>query len=236
MSQGRALALPYWHAVQPALQLSSGHARLDTILGGGLSTDALTLITGAVAGFDDQDQCWVETTAQLPRANQNDLSAPLSTRLERHGVGTWSYLAPEQASGEEAGPRSAVNVIVSEAAAEWLVHDRRIRLLLIVIVVAFAGAFGRAVWLQGVRAGPLSKLAATQQRQTVDVPALTATDVTDVLAPTFNGYEQMATDDRDFLALRVPQRVNGVGVDARVDDAYEHRCLRVLVLPRLERI
>jgi cell division protein FtsI/penicillin-binding protein 2 len=49
--------------------------------------------------------------------------------------------------------------------------DRRIRLLLIVIVLAFAGAFGRAVWLQGVRAGPLSKLAATQQRQTVDVPA-----------------------------------------------------------------
>jgi cell division protein FtsI (penicillin-binding protein 3) len=49
--------------------------------------------------------------------------------------------------------------------------DRRIRLLLIVIVVTFAGAFGRAVWLQGVRAGPLSKLAATQQRQTVDVPA-----------------------------------------------------------------
>jgi cell division protein FtsI (penicillin-binding protein 3) len=49
--------------------------------------------------------------------------------------------------------------------------DRRIRLLLIVFVVAFAGAFGRAVWLQGVRAGPLSKLAATQQRQTVDVPA-----------------------------------------------------------------
>jgi cell division protein FtsI (penicillin-binding protein 3) len=49
--------------------------------------------------------------------------------------------------------------------------DRRIRLLLIVIVVAFAGAFGRAVWLQGVRAGPLSRLAATQQRQTVDVPA-----------------------------------------------------------------
>jgi cell division protein FtsI (penicillin-binding protein 3) len=49
--------------------------------------------------------------------------------------------------------------------------DRRIRLLLIVIVVAFAGAFGRAVWLQGVRAGPLSELAASQQRQTIDVPA-----------------------------------------------------------------
>jgi cell division protein FtsI (penicillin-binding protein 3) len=48
--------------------------------------------------------------------------------------------------------------------------DRRIRLLLVVIVLAFAGAFGRALWLQGVRAQPLSDLAATQQRQTIEIP------------------------------------------------------------------
>jgi cell division protein FtsI (penicillin-binding protein 3) len=49
--------------------------------------------------------------------------------------------------------------------------DRRIRVLLIVVVVAFAASFGRAAWLQGVRAQPLGELAATQQRQTVEVPA-----------------------------------------------------------------
>jgi cell division protein FtsI (penicillin-binding protein 3) len=51
------------------------------------------------------------------------------------------------------------------------VVDRRIRLLLVVIALAFAAMFGRALWLQGVRAQPLAELAATQQRQRVEVPA-----------------------------------------------------------------
>jgi cell division protein FtsI/penicillin-binding protein 2 len=49
--------------------------------------------------------------------------------------------------------------------------DRRIRLLLVALVLALAGTLARAVWLQGVRAQPLSRLAATQQRQTVELPA-----------------------------------------------------------------
>jgi cell division protein FtsI (penicillin-binding protein 3) len=49
--------------------------------------------------------------------------------------------------------------------------DRRIRLLLFALVIVFAGTLARAVWLQGVRAQPLSRLAATQQRQTVETPA-----------------------------------------------------------------
>ena len=51
------------------------------------------------------------------------------------------------------------------------VVDRRIRLLLVVLALVFAGTFARAAWLQGVRAQPLSNLAATQQRQTVEIPA-----------------------------------------------------------------
>ena len=35
----------------------------------------------------------------------------------------------------------------------------------------FAATLARAAWLQGVRAEPLSRLAATQQRQTVELPA-----------------------------------------------------------------
>jgi cell division protein FtsI/penicillin-binding protein 2 len=46
--------------------------------------------------------------------------------------------------------------------------DRRLRLLLVVL---FAASLGRAVWLQGVRAGELSRLAATQHRQTVAIQA-----------------------------------------------------------------
>ncbi|MGH3103198.1 MAG: peptidoglycan D,D-transpeptidase FtsI family protein [Gaiellaceae bacterium] len=49
--------------------------------------------------------------------------------------------------------------------------DRRIRLLLVVLALAFAASLGRAVWLQGVRAAPLARMAASQHRQTVVIPA-----------------------------------------------------------------
>jgi len=51
------------------------------------------------------------------------------------------------------------------------VVNRRIRLLFVVLALSFAGTLARAVWLQGVRAEPLSRLAATQQRQVVTIPA-----------------------------------------------------------------
>jgi cell division protein FtsI (penicillin-binding protein 3) len=49
--------------------------------------------------------------------------------------------------------------------------NRRIRLLFVLLALALAGSLARAVWLQGVRAQPLSSLAAKQQRQTVERPA-----------------------------------------------------------------
>jgi cell division protein FtsI (penicillin-binding protein 3) len=49
--------------------------------------------------------------------------------------------------------------------------NRRIRLLLAVLVLAFAGTLARAVWLQGVRAASLSRMAASQHRETVAIPA-----------------------------------------------------------------
>ena len=51
------------------------------------------------------------------------------------------------------------------------VVNRRIRLLFVFLALALAGSLARAVWLQGVRAQPLSRLAAKQQRQTVELPA-----------------------------------------------------------------
>ena len=41
------------------------------------------------------------------------------------------------------------------------------------------------------------------------VPPLTAVDVADMLAPAFNGYEQMATDDRDYLSRAVQALTDG---------------------------
>ncbi len=49
--------------------------------------------------------------------------------------------------------------------------NRRIRLLLAVFALVFGLTLLRAVWLQGVRAQSLSRMAAKQHRQTVTVPA-----------------------------------------------------------------
>ena len=49
--------------------------------------------------------------------------------------------------------------------------NRRIRLLLLVFGVALAGLYGRAFWLQAVQAGSLERLASTQHRATVSLPA-----------------------------------------------------------------
>jgi len=49
--------------------------------------------------------------------------------------------------------------------------NRRIRLLLAALALAFGGIFLRAVWIQGVRAASLSRLASVQHRETVALPA-----------------------------------------------------------------
>ena len=49
--------------------------------------------------------------------------------------------------------------------------NRRIRLLLATLIIAFAGLLLRAMWLQGVRAASLSRLGETQHREEVALPA-----------------------------------------------------------------
>ena len=49
--------------------------------------------------------------------------------------------------------------------------NRRIRLLLALLLVGFAVLLGRAAWLQAVQAGSLSRLAAKQHRAEVVLPA-----------------------------------------------------------------
>jgi cell division protein FtsI/penicillin-binding protein 2 len=49
--------------------------------------------------------------------------------------------------------------------------NRRIRLLLLALVLAFGALLARAAWIQGVRAASLSKLAVSQQHETMTIPA-----------------------------------------------------------------
>jgi cell division protein FtsI/penicillin-binding protein 2 len=49
--------------------------------------------------------------------------------------------------------------------------NRRIRLLLLAFAIAIAALFGRAVWLQAIRAPSLERLASTQHHATVALPA-----------------------------------------------------------------
>ncbi len=50
---------------------------------------------------------------------------------------------------------------------------------------------------------------ATARFEVIHLPPLSVPDVTDLLAPSFDGYEQMATDDRDYLGRTVQALTDG---------------------------
>jgi len=56
---------------------------------------------------------------------------------------------------------------------------------------------------------------ATARFEVMHVPPMAAPDVTELLAPAFNSYEQMATDDRDELARAVQALTDGRAVYVR---------------------
>jgi cell division protein FtsI/penicillin-binding protein 2 len=96
--------------------------------------------------------------------------------------------------------------------------NRRIRLLLVVLALAFAGTLARAAWLQGVRAEPLSRLAATQQREEVVTPARRGTIFDRNGLPLALG-EQATTVYADPTQINDPRRVavaaeRALGIDA----------------------
>jgi hypothetical protein len=64
---------------------------------------------------------------------------------------------------------------------------------------------------------------ATARFEVMHVPPLASADVTDVLAPTFNGYEQMPTDDRDYLVRAIQALTDGRAAYVRaIGDAIGH--------------
>jgi hypothetical protein len=56
---------------------------------------------------------------------------------------------------------------------------------------------------------------ATSRFEVMQLPALASSEVTDLLSPAFNGYEQMATDDRDYLGRAVQALTDGRAVYVR---------------------
>ncbi|MGH3003090.1 MAG: peptidoglycan D,D-transpeptidase FtsI family protein [Gaiellaceae bacterium] len=97
--------------------------------------------------------------------------------------------------------------------------NRRIRLLLGVFALVFAATFARAVWLQGVKAASLSKMAQRQHRESVVIPAGRGTIFDDTGVPIAIG-EQTTTVYADPRQVRRPRalavaahRILGVDAD-----------------------
>jgi cell division protein FtsI/penicillin-binding protein 2 len=84
--------------------------------------------------------------------------------------------------------------------------NRRIRLLLGLFVLVFAGTLGRAVWLQGVQASTLEQMAARQQEDTTEIPAGRGTIFDRTGEPLAIG-EQATTVYADPRRVKNPRRV-----------------------------
>jgi len=96
--------------------------------------------------------------------------------------------------------------------------NRRIRLLLGLFALVFAATLGRAIWLQGVQASTLERIASRQQEQTTEIPAGRGTIYDRTGEPLAIG-EQATTVYADPRLVRDPRRValaaaKALGVDA----------------------
>jgi cell division protein FtsI (penicillin-binding protein 3) len=84
--------------------------------------------------------------------------------------------------------------------------NRRIRLLLAFFVVVFAGTLARAVWLQGVEAGTLGKMAMKQHRETFEIAAPRGT-ITDRTGEPLAIGEQAVSVTANPRLIRNPRRL-----------------------------
>ena len=96
--------------------------------------------------------------------------------------------------------------------------NRRIRLLLCVFALVFAATLGRAVWLQGVQASTLERMATRQHEQTTEIPAGRGTIYDRTGEPLAIG-EQATTVYADPRLVKEPRKValaaaKALGVDA----------------------
>jgi cell division protein FtsI/penicillin-binding protein 2 len=98
--------------------------------------------------------------------------------------------------------------------------NRRIRLLLCLFALVFAGTLGRAVWLQAVQASTLERIAARQHEQTTEIPAGRGTIYDRSGEPLAIG-EQATTVYADPRLVKNPRRVALAAAKAFGLDAEE---------------
>ncbi len=113
--------------------------------------------------------------------------------------------------------------------------NRRIRLLLALLLLVFAALLGRATWLQGVRAGSLSQLAAKQHRVSVVLPAARGT-IFDRTGVQLAIGEQATTVYADPRQVRDPRvvanaaaRTLGVDADSLVEQLRDTKSTFVYI-------
>jgi cell division protein FtsI/penicillin-binding protein 2 len=131
--------------------------------------------------------------------------------------------------------------------------NRRIRLFLAALVVAFGVLLLRAAWLQGVRAESLSRLARTQHREEVTIPAARGTiydrtgvqlalgeqattvyanphQIVNVRAAAEAAARTLGLDE-DALVAKLADRAHGFVYVARQADARKAKILQRLKIP-----
>jgi cell division protein FtsI (penicillin-binding protein 3) len=84
--------------------------------------------------------------------------------------------------------------------------NRRIRLLLGVFALVFAGTLARAVWIQGVQASTLEQMASRQHQATTEIPAGRGTIYDRTGEPLAIG-EEATTVYADPRTVKEPRRV-----------------------------
>jgi len=107
--------------------------------------------------------------------------------------------------------------------------NRRIRLLIAIFVLVFAGTLARAVWLQGVQASSLGKLAERQHHESITIPAGRGT-IFDSAGLQLAIGEQTTTiygDPRQITNARgvatAAERYRGVGANALYPQLLDHK-------------
>src|SRR5512132_2024375 len=100
--------------------------------------------------------------------------------------------------------------------------NRRIRLLLAILLVVFATLLGRAAWLQAVQAGSLSQLASNQHRAVVVLPASRGTifDRTGVQLAIGEQATTVYADPRQVRDARVVATAAAKTLDVDADALY----------------
>jgi cell division protein FtsI (penicillin-binding protein 3) len=124
--------------------------------------------------------------------------------------------------------------------------NRRIRLFLAVLALAFGGLLMRATWLQGVRAESLSSVGRTQHREDVTIPAGRGTiydrrgvelalgeRATTVYANPMQAVKRTLGLDADRLYPKLADRSHGFVYIARQADPAQAAALQRLKLPGL---